>query len=245
MKIELFQTERLDEIKEFFGELIFPSNLNCIGCGESIWNKNPYSLCHSCYQKLEFTDQVCKHCGRRTLLGTSCFCQSEHYYFDSIDTCLVYNDFLQKLIFRYKYGHQTYLSRFFTEILIQKLNEKEIFYDYITYVPIHRNRMRERGFNQTQVIAEMVGEHFSVPVVEFVTRTKDTPFLSSYRPFQRMLLVEDAFEHKEIEVQPKSNILLLDDIVTSGSTLSTVSKVIKKEHGSLRVHCIAIGNARA
>ena len=39
MKIELFQTERLDEIKEFFGELIFPSNLNCIGCGESIWNK--------------------------------------------------------------------------------------------------------------------------------------------------------------------------------------------------------------
>lgn len=117
-------------------------------------------------------------------------------------------------------------------------------FDYITYVPIHRNRMRERGFNQTQLLAELVGEYFSVPVIEFVTRTKDTPFLSSYRPFQRMLLVENAFEHKEIEVQSNSNILLLDDIVTSGSTLSTVSKVIKKEHEGCRVHCMTIGNAR-
>lgn len=235
----------MDRLLNKIGDIVFPPNISCISCKESIDKRNPYSLCHSCYLKLKFTDEVCPRCGRILSSDSHCYCREEHYYFDFIDTVIAYNRFAQRLVYQYKYGQRTYLCDFFSELLADRIRKGEISYDYITYVPIHRRRERQRGFHQVKIIAEKLGEQMSLPVVDMVIRKEDTPFLSEKKPFERMLLLEHAFEPNRISIQETSRILLIDDIITYGTTLSLVAKEIKKIAPDSKVYAMAVCNARS
>lgn len=226
------------------GEAVFPSNISCIGCMQSISKQNPYSLCHSCYKNIVFTDSVCRHCGRRTVEEGYCYCTDERYYYDTVSTVMAYNSFSQKLVYRYKYGQKTYLAEFFAELLEEKIRREGMSYDYLTYVPIHPARIKTRGFHQVELMAEMLGERLELPVIDMVIRRKNTPFLSEKKPFERMLILEEAFEPKEIVLKENSLILLLDDIITSGATLSLTAKAIKKRIPDATVDAMAVCNAR-
>lgn len=229
---------------KIIGKAVFPSNISCIGCMQSISKQNPYSLCHACYRNLVFTDSVCPRCGRRMAEEGYCYCVDEHYYYDNVSTVVAYNKFSQKLIYRYKYGQKTYLAQFFAELLEEKIRSRGRSYDYLTYVPIHPARIKMRGFHQVKLMAEILGERLYLPVVDMVVRKKNTPFLSEKKPFERMLVLEDAFEPREIVLKENSHILLLDDIITSGATLSLTAKAIKKRIPDATVDVMAVCNAR-
>ncbi len=234
----------MQKISRLSERFLFPENLNCIYCNDSISSSNPYSLCHDCYRRVEFTELVCSHCGRQVHEEKNCFCMDETYHFDWIDTCITYNTLAQKLIFRYKYGQKTYLAYFFAQLLSERLEQTKRTYDYIMYIPIHKSREKERGFNQMRLISEILSKKHQIPVLDMVSRKKKTPFLSKKTSLQRMLLLEDAFEVRDVKIFEQARILLLDDIVTSAATFSMVAKEIKKAEPTCMVEALAICNAR-
>lgn len=248
-------------------EIIFPENIDCIFCNMPISKDNKYSICRSCFEKLEFIKEICIKCGRSGENSCLCtHCYSEHYYYDKVLSVLKYNDFMHKIIYGYKYGHKNYLSKYFAEMVIDFIDSNNIEYDYITSVPISDERMKKRGFNQTEIIARKLCG--SKNYVELFKRTKHTEFLSKLSNVARISEIEGAFEIKndflnnmvenkydlkisadikrETDMKSRANtkIIIFDDILTTGSTLNELSKLIKKSMADVEITALTLCNAR-
>lgn len=243
-------------------EILFPRNINCIFCNISISKKNKYSLCKSCFEKIEFVEEICTKCGRTGEYSSLCtHCYSENYYFDNIYSVLKYNDFIHGKIYGYKYGHKNYLAEYFAKIVKDCMEVNEIEFDYLTGVPISEKRMRDRGFNQTYAIAEKLSAEDKY--VELFYRKKHTKFLSKLSNADRKRELEGAFGVNQAALdhilgnvysnssldksyeKEKINILIFDDILTTGSTVNELSKLLKKTLANVYVTAFTLCNARS
>lgn len=104
--------------------------------------------------------------------------------------------------------------------------------DAIVPVPLHPQRERERGYNQSFVMASALGRVIQRPVVSWVLRAKQTPALYHLSPQERMQLLQSAFGLNPRVTQPRGvpnknpSLLILDDILTTGSTLNAVAETL-------------------
>jgi len=116
--------------------------------------------------------------------------------------------------------------------------------DVIVPVPLSKERVLERGFNQATVIAKVVGEHLNVPIDELsLIRTKHTPFhRMSMDRRARELTVERAFDVARPKLIFGKWILLVDDVLTSGSTASACAKALMK-NGAANVIVFTLARA--
>ena len=111
----------------------------------------------------------------------------------------------------------------------------------IVPVPLHSSKLRSRGFNQAELLAEALGEETGLPVRWLLTKHKKTKDQKSLSRNQRIKNVKDAFavDEKEIGFGVPASVLLLDDVSTTGSTLTACAKVLKA-HGVTRVSYISV-----
>ena len=99
--------------------------------------------------------------------------------------------------------------------------------DVATFVPLHAERLKERGYNQTELIFDDFFAEKNLPVENFLVRIKSTPRLFNFNPTERKEIVQDAFEPAApIDLHGKK-ILLADDIYTTGATTAECAKVLK------------------
>lgn len=114
------------------------------------------------------------------------------------------------------------------EIMIDKLSIENINFDYILYVPLHKKRERKRGFNQSKIIANQLGKELGVEVLDILERSKNTRRLFELDEKERKQELKNVFKiSKDIENYTNKNILLIDDIFTTGSTVNEISKLLK------------------
>ena len=114
------------------------------------------------------------------------------------------------------------------EIMIDKLSIENINFDYILYVPLHKKRERKRGFNQSKIIANQLGKELGVEVLDILERSKNTRRLFELDEKERQQELKNVFKiSKDIENYTNKNILLIDDIFTTGSTVNEISKLLK------------------
>lgn len=101
--------------------------------------------------------------------------------------------------------------------------------DCIVPVPLHRSKQRKRGFNQAELLAKALGEETGLPVRLLLKKVKKTKEQKSLNKTQRMKNVADAFaiEEEIIGENIPSSVLLLDDVCTTGSTLTACARVLK------------------
>lgn len=237
-------------------EILFPRNIQCIFCGSPISRENYLSTCKACYQKMEPICEICVRCGRFGKGAGICIaCSDEKYYFDRVYSALVYNDFMHHSIYSYKYGHKSYMGKYFGEILKEFISENELQYDFITAVPISAERMKTRGFNQSALIAEHIDAD---AYIELFVRQKKTDFLSGFSRGRRMAELEDAFAideevlermiadfyQRDDAADKKIKLLIVDDIITTGSTLNELSKLAKKQILNIEIIALTLCNAR-
>ncbi len=99
--------------------------------------------------------------------------------------------------------------------------------DYITPVPIHKNRMRTRGFNQSYILAKEISKYINIPVIpDLLLRTKNTKAQSGLTPIGRENNIKGAFVfNKNYNIYEK-NIAIVDDIYTTGSTINECAKTL-------------------
>lgn len=178
-------------------EWLFPENIRCIICNVPISRNNYISFCKNCYKKLEYIQELCIHCGRFGRGSSICTqCIAETYHFDKIYSVLEYNDFIHHQIYAFKYGHKNYLGKYFARLMKDFIRQNHLDYDFITGVPISVQREKERGFNQSYLLAKEINEE---AFVEMFSRKKSTNFLSGLSKIQRILELENAFSmHEEV-----------------------------------------------
>lgn len=224
------------EVLDLVLDFIYPKNISCILCNKPIKKINTYSLCKDCFKELNFIQDGCIKCGKPIiyhslekldLCGCS-YCFNKSFYFDKAISCIEYSDISKSMILGFKYKNKTYMAKYISNIMKEKLDLENIKFDYITFVPLHKKRMRKRGFNQSEKISKELGKMIDIPILDCIYRKSNTNRLYNLNRKERKIELKNAFLVKEnINYANGKNILLIDDIFTTGSTVNEISKLLK------------------
>lgn len=229
-----------------FLELIYPEKNICFICevyDEEISDKY---ICSSCERKLKkLQPPLCSKCSKpieynsTTGLCPEC-CDTDRYFITS-KSPYAYDGLIKKAIYSYKYHNKAYFYKLFGNLLVDFM--KSISYtefDCIASVPLYPSKMRERGYNQSELIARYIASKLSIPYVDAIKRTKKTLKQSGQSREQRKKNMKGAFEIKQpAEKIINNSVLLVDDIYTTGSTVDECSKVLVN-YGAASVYVITI-----
>ncbi|ACI18873.1 ComF family protein [Dictyoglomus thermophilum] len=210
-------------LKDLLFEILFPTR--CIFCGK-------YSegfVCKSCFEKLKFPKNYCGMCGR-PLTGSLeiCYnCSKEKKVWDSYEFVAYYDGMWKEIIASFKFKNKPYLADFISQIGKEKILKREWRIDYITYVPLSYRALVYRGYNQSEYIAHFLGKNLKIPYGPLLYLKKDIKPQKSLNLREREKNVLNAFgviEDKKVS----GNILLVDDVYTTGATLKECAKTLRE-----------------
>ena len=198
--------------------------------------KNTFNkiLCDSCYSSIKINNTLfCPVC-RARLANNEKICHFNSPYLLAAATN--YDDpVIQNLIHYFKYKGLENLSPILGEILIKYLedifrNSKFIIHNSILVpIPLHFWREKQRGFNQSKLLAKNIANHYNIPLVENLKRIKNTdPQAKSKNSEERIKNISGCFEVKNSESIAGKNVILIDDVFTSGATMDEAVKILKK-----------------
>jgi ComF family protein len=229
---------------DFLLDFLFPKF--CLNCGKYF----PDYLCDKCFAGIDLIKtEVCPVCEGNSLFGeTHHGCKTRH----GVDGITIGADFnnkiVQKLIHSFKYqGNFAIADCLVDKFLKEKLiNRGGGFVPMmITYVPLHLDKERKRGFNQSEILAKKIGKILNLPVVNLLKRTVyNLPQMSVADKKKRKENVSGIFQ-LSVGVEPASrqgghvqslqnkNIILVDDVATTGATLFECVKVLKQNGAKL------------
>jgi len=226
-------------IKDFLNginNLIFPAN--CLSCKKHCSTQKPSDvLCLSCQEAIQFNrTPFCPKCSRS--LGekfdrVKCAVCAEHPpVFDFAWGSCLYDEHLRHLIHSFKYNQKTSLRRPFAQRMIKfiKTHNFDIAqFDYLMPIPLFPTRQRERGYNQSYLLAQLIGQHFDIPLsTKSLKRVHHTETQTRFTQKERWTNIHDAFRIKNSAEIDGKNILLLDDLLTTGATSSEAARTLKK-----------------
>jgi len=227
-------------------DLILPPK--CLNCSARV--DMAHNICPKCWKDLYFiSDPMCGCCGFPFVFQTdeiNCNslcgqCQTTKRSFDKAITALRYDDISRKMIIGFKHQDRTEYAVFFAKLLKQvgKNILKKV--DIIIPVPLHNRRLLKRRYNQSALIAAILAKECDIShKPQALLRIKNTPPQEG-NIRKRTKNVRGAFrvnaEYVK-EIQGK-NILIIDDVYTTGATIETCSKALKKS-GADKIYILTI-----
>lgn len=164
-------------------------------------------------------------------------------YFEKHLYLFEYKDKVRNLILDYKFNDKSYLYKLFSKIIIK--NEKICGilkkYDIIIPVPIHKKRKQKRGYNQSELITKEISKKIPNLIHEnkAIQKIKNNTEQSSLSKEQRKQNVKDVYKILNKEKMQNKNIVLLDDIYTTGNTVNEISKILK-QNGANKILVLTI-----
>ncbi|MBM7582620.1 ComF family protein [Caldicoprobacter guelmensis] len=234
-------------IKEAILDILYPQNIACILCRQRVRDIDDKGVCRACADALPvIVPPVCPKCGRPVVEEGICNdCAYVLYHFEQAVSVLHYTPEIKQLIHRFKYGGVSYLSRTLGWWMVQAFEQRCNWnVDVIVPVPLHSRRQRQRGFNQSALLARELGRYIGVTVNEDVlVRKKYTSPQAGLSKFQRMQNLQGAFEVKAPEAVRDKSVLLIDDVFTTGSTVDECSRVLL-EAGARKVYVFTLATGR-
>lgn len=219
-------------------DIFFPSNYKCIFCGVEI---DRDFVCENCYELLNLIKTPCVKCGGEHVgSGDVCLeCRKYSREFDKGYSVCNYDGDIKIKILSFKNHNGKYLGTCFSKMMYDKFLDLKNVYDYIIPIPIHKNRQKKRGFNQSDILAKEISKNTGKVYNNIMFRRKDTPHQSGLNRDNRVENLENAFELFDgVSVEGK-DILLIDDIFTTGSTIDEASRFLKSK-GALKVDYLCL-----
>jgi len=217
-------------IKEFLS-LVFPPR--CIFCGRFLSIKSQQDICEECYGNIPFSGSFDTH-------------MEQGLYFDRLICLCEYSGIIKHALVNFKFHNKPRIGRTLGKLLSEKLRKmtKTDEFDIITCVPLHRKRYARRGYNQSELICRELHSKLDIPFNrDMLVRIRDTEPQSLLSGCMRHDNVKDAFSIKNGSKTEKMSVLLVDDIMTTGSTLNECAKVLK-DRGAARVTAAVIASGR-
>ena len=177
-------------------------------------------------------ESLCKKCEEKIKkYKKDIVIRSKNNYFEELISIFKYEGLIREKIIQYKFQDKSYIYNTFAKIILK--NEKVCGllkkYDIIIPVPIHKKRKAQRGYNQTQLIASKISKYVGIKLCDDVLiKSKNTIAQSKLNKNKRKQNLKGAFRVLDLEKIQGKNILLFDDIFTTGSTVNECSKILKK-----------------
>lgn len=220
---------------KLFLDILFP--WQCFYCKKE--TSNPYPLCQKCQRNIPINYSfICPVCRKRIVNFSkrSCSCKT---YIDALGIVSSYeNVVLKKAIHIFKYQYIISLHLPLSDLMIRFLKETNFISEIdkknilLIPVPLHKRKKRQRGFNQSELLAKTLAAHFSLNFYpEIIFRIKNNPPQAKINNFsEREKNVKNVFQvsPSNLKVIKSKWIILVDDVYTSGATMQEAAKVLKK-----------------
>jgi len=221
----------------------------CTICGANV-RASEY-LCDQCETKTaRVIAPFCQKCsepfeGAITGTFTCANCAHRTIYFDTAVAAYRSRGIVRQIIHTFKYGRQIYLRHLVARWLYAALDDERLSnrrFDIIIPVPLHPTRQRERGFNQASLLAELLSAEISIQSKPALERIRYTTTQTALDRAERMENLHKAFRLRKNADVRRLRVLLIDDVLTTGSTLSECARVLKRA-GAISVHAATAARA--
>lgn len=219
---------------------LFNTGWTCNACGKEIFSGY---FCEDCLKSIvKINKDKCFHCGRRTLYPVN-YCDScieKNLNFDIARSVYEYQAPLSFVIQNFKYENAKYHAEFFANEMYEIFINENLYCDVITFVPMHEKRLRKRGYNQAELLAKELSKLVGVEVLDCITKTKETEHQANLTQKEREKNLKGTFKANKKVVAGKS-VLLVDDVMTTGSTVDAISKELKRA-GATKISVLTLAS---
>lgn len=214
------------EIFKSIGNFLFPEKNICLFCKDYVDDEGKH-ICKNCTDLIDFI--------HREIDFNSPYLQKIYY-------SVVYNRFIRENIHSFKFNGKNYMYKAFGDMLLQTIYNKELIkkIDIVAFVPMHRSKKAKRGYNQCELLAKYVSKAIEKPLLKnSLIKIKNTKEQNKLGMLERRTNLKGAFKAIYPKAFAAKEILLIDDIITTGATMEEISKVLI-ESGAKKVYGLAI-----
>lgn len=182
----------------------------------------PY-ICTDCWQDMQFLEPPwCDICGTPEVNGRCDACATAPPRYGKLRTIAFYHTTLQQAIHLFKFEKKKVLAHHLIQLINAHIpSDCDIAeYDFVLPIPIHKKRLRERGFNQAALLADGIAKAENIPVlVDTLVRKRHTVAQSSLDSAARQQNIIGAFEVRNPDIISGKRLLVIDDVFTTGATM--------------------------
>ena len=235
------------EFVSALGSLFYPPT--CVVCADNV-ARSEY-LCPDCQRRApRIAAPFCAKCsepfrGAITQTFHCANCEHRELHFECAVAAYRSRGLVRRLVHDFKYGRQPHLRHPLAAWLRETLSDPRLqgrHFDLIVPVPLHPARERERGFNQAALLAELLGDSMKVPARPLLERTRNTTTQTAYDRAERIENLAGAFRLRKNRDVRDLRVLLIDDVLTTGSTLCECARVLRAA-GAVSVHAATAARA--
>ncbi|KUG24388.1 competence protein f [hydrocarbon metagenome] len=221
------------EVLNDLSKVIFPPQ--CPGCSEILYPYTAQIFCSNCTDNIKFIKGgICTICGttfpdspaENHLCGE---CLEKKPYFSYARAVFSYENIILNAIHRFKYKRNMSIGEIMSSLMADFSFPDIDFTDYslIIPVPLHIKRLRERGFNQSLILARAIGKKRQIPVnFSLLKRRKFTTTQTGSNRNERKQNIKGAFEVSDKNKIKGENVILIDDVYTTGATVNECAKTL-------------------
>jgi ComF family protein len=192
---------------------------DCLVCGHE-----GKLLCGACQKDAIIAKPaVCYLCGRLSERGVTCQVCRRKTPLAGVTVASYYDGAIKELIHQIKFTYARSGSEIAAELVTPLLTAAD--YDIVTSIPAAPARLRERGYNQAQLIAKHVARQLGLPYADLLVRTRNLHQVGSSRT-ERLEHIQGAFVAARPQIIKGARILLVDDVVTTGATLGEAASIL-------------------
>lgn len=217
-------------------EILYPRH--CLLCREKIsFDDQKDLVCLKCLKEISpHLPPFCRKCGRgltreNTANHICGECLDTRFYFERAWAACHYKKNARELIHQFKYKNKMYLSGPLSELMIDFIQQYHLplnHCDYLIPIPLSSAKLREREFNQAQLLAKEIAGHFGIELLsDNLKRIRNTPAQADLDKESRWRNIAGAFGITNPDTIKEKTILLVDDVLTTGATASEASRVLK------------------
>ena len=231
----MYCRELLIQVKKILHEgieIIYPPT--CPICTQ-VLDKNMNEkvfICEKCRKKLSYIESPrCLKCGKPIENAETEFCYDcsrvEHIYSQGVGVW-AYTDEIKNSLYQFKYHNKREYGEFYGLELKNRYEAiiKNWDADVLIPVPLHKSKLRKRGYNQAEIIANSIGKFLDIPVdSQLLNRNKKTLAQKELNDKERLKNLENAFNIGE-KVVKYNKVIIVDDIYTTGTTIDSCSKIL-------------------
>ena len=224
----------LKDLIEGFSSLVFPPH--CTLCRTHTRSISLDPVCPACAQLLlKNAPPLCLKCSRHLRRPVHSLCPSCRHSepaFDFAWSAFIYNEPLKELIHLFKYYQRTSLRRYFGALMAAFVKDLSLDirqFDMVTAIPLFPSKLRERGFNQSHLLAQEIAGIFSLPYhPRLLIKARSTKNQADLSLKERWTNIEGAFKIRHPLSLKNKNILIIDDLLTTGATAAQAALTLKK-----------------
>lgn len=217
----------IKKILHCLASLIYSGDEYCVICNE--YSEESEALCTGCRKKLKACDE-----------SFYIYHKEEKYLVWSV---FYYSNIVKELIIRLKYKSDFICGEILAKYMVELVKNKELKFDLIAYVPMSKKALKKRGYNQSEFLANYISTHVNIPLNRNLIKIMDTKDQIGLSGEERWNNMDRCFDIQEDKFMKNKNILLVDDVITTGATAFHCAHNLK-ESGKNNVCILTIAKSK-